>query len=706
MQYAIAVCLAAAGLFLAFLLSLALQPKALRKLMGWSMLFSSVTALLLYGLGYGWSARTPGAAAVAALKAANGALWLFGGRESFSALCAAAPWLANSPALQILFWSAYLCAVYVTASAMLNALGQRMLRRLRQLLLPFYRVCVFYGEGDGPAALAGRLLKGLRPLFVCPGSGAGFEAQADKGGGALWPEERIDGNGLWLKRLGIRPGGRKRLEVVCLHPDDGRSLGFLVRAAAGLRAQGIGAEQVHIAVVSDWELAALTDLRLGNGQYLALDAYTRGELTARRLVAEAPPWRTMEFDGNGRARGDFSVMVIGFGDVGRSVLRCLVQNGQFAGSRFSAAVVDRSPAAGAFMTLYSEMMERFRVEVCPAAADSREFVELLDRMAPSLRYVVVSAGTEKANREIVAELRRLWARTPGRFPPAAVLARCGKESVTLCGWDGGGDRTFPAAELDDLLAGRLDREARSVNDAYLAGTARRLWPADREARRRYCRKRWYETDLLSRLSCRAAASFRGAFYAAAGVDGRAPDARERMRSWLAVPERLENLSQMEHLRWNAFQASMGVRQMPPEEFARRAEAARSAVSGRIGALEELDRRAGAPLDEAGRGTLLARAEEIGQELKAAASKVRKDIPAGGMGGVHACLTDWDALEPLWESYRELDTLLRRVDFLLARIRRRLTGEGEEPRLPESRSFQQLDTDTVLSMLEEDDEDKE
>lgn len=699
MPYAIAVCLAAAGLFLAFLLSLALRPKVLRTLMGWSMLFSSVTALLLYGLGYGWSARTPGEAAVAVLRAANGALWLFGGRENLSELCAGAPWLADSPALQILFWTAYLCAVYVTASAVLNALGQRMLRRLRQFLLPFYRVCMFYGEGDEPAGLAGQLPKGLRPLFVCPGSAAGFESQADKGGGVLWPEDRIDGNGLWLKRLGIRPGGRKRLEMVCLHPDDGRSLSFLTRVTAGLRAQGIGAEQVHIAVVSEWEFTALADLKLGNGQYLALDAFTRGELAARRLVAEAPPWRTMDFDENGCARGDFSILVIGFGGVGQSVLRCLIQNSQFVGSRFSAAVVDQSPADGAFMALYGDMMDRYHVEICPAKADSKAFVDLLDQMAPSLRYVVVCAGTEKANREIVAELRRLRARAPGKFQPSAVLARCGREGVTLCGWSGG-DRSFPSVELGDLLAGRLDREAKSVNDAYLAVTARRLWPTDQRARRRFYRRSWYETDLLSRLSCRASASFRGAFYAAAGVDAGAPDAREQMRRRLARPELLENLSRMEHLRWNAFYASMGVRQMAPEEFARRAEAARSAIDGRIGALMELDRQSEAPLEEAERETLLARTEAMGRELKDAAARVRKDVPADGIGGVHACLADWDALTPLWESYRELDALLGRVDFLTARVRYRLTGEGEEPQMPVSRCFQQLDTDTVLSMLEE------
>jgi len=700
MGYAIATCLIATALFLAFLLSLALQPKALRKLTGGVFLFAGAAGLLLYGLGYGWGTRSFAEAVLAALRAANATLWMFGGRESSSTL-SAVPWFAN-PALQFFYWMAFLSAVYVTASAVLNTLGQRLLRWLRQHLLRCYKLCLFYGEGDGVTALAEELPREerVRPLFICPGDARVPEAQADRAGGVVWTENRIDTQGKWLKSLGIRSGSPRKLELVCLHPDDGRTRVFLTKVIRAVKNQGLPASQVHILAVGELDFASFADLKLDNGQYLPVDTFTRGELTARCLVEKAPPWQVMEFDENARARGNFTALVVGFGSVGQNVLRGLVQNAQFTGSLFSAVVVDKSHAdAGAFKALYADMLERYHVSFCQADVDSTEFVRLLRRISSELRYIAVCTGSEKENREVVSLLRKLHLKRPGAFPSKMVLARCSKESVTLCEPESGEERSYPTLVLEELREGSLDCRAQAIHASYLSTSAKKLYPTDLDARRQCYRDGWYQADLLSRLSSRASAAFLPAIYKTAGVDFAAKNARVRMEERLKQPGLLEILARTEHLRWSAFHSSMGITQMAPEEFYRRIDTAYEKIVSHVGELEALAARAESlPVGAREAEELLREAESLAKRLNAMAGKVRKDIPAGGLGGIHACMADWEELDVLWKRYKKLDSLLSRVRFLTAKVRYLATGQGEAPQMPESHDFWQLDEDMVLSLL--------
>ncbi len=699
MTYAIPSCLIATAFFLAFVLSLALSPKTLKKFTGWAILFSAATGLLLYGLGFGTAAHSPAEALVAALQAGSGTLWLFGGRESFDALCASAEWFQNAPILQFLFWIAYLSAVYVTASAIMNALGQRLLRRMRQKMLPLFHVCVFYGAGGETLALAETLQsqgRRLRPLFIWRGEPAELETKADRLGGIVWPEDKIDPGGRWLKQIGLKPGNNKTVDIICIYPDDGCNQSFLSRVISSVMARKLPAPQIHISAVSEWEFPMLADLKPDDGQYPAVDTFTRGELAARCLMEQAPPWKFMEFDASARAVGNFTALVIGFGNVGQNVLRYLIQNAQFAGGSFSAVVVDKTQAAGTFRALYGDMLERYHVSFLHIEADSADFVTLLRKLAPELRYVAVCSGNEKTNREIVRQIRLLQTQCPKDFSHRMALARCVNAGVTLC--DGNAERFFPSLTLNDLLTGKLDHMAQAVNSAYLSKTANRLYPTDSKARKQYYRNSWYQLNVLSRLSSRASAAFLPAMYAAAGVDPDNPDAPIRIKDRLAQADVLESLSRTEHLRWNAFHSTMGVTQMPPEEFYRRTEESCKFIIARMPSLEKLAARAEAlPAGEA--ENLLARAEALSLEMKRSASKVRKDIPEGILGGIHACLADWDELALLWQRYEKLDGMLNHIDFLMARTRYLLTGKGEPPEVPVSRSFQQLDTDMVLRILE-------
>ena len=82
---------------------------------------------------------------------------------------------------------------------------------------------------------------------------------------------------------------------------------------------------------------------------------------------------------------------------------------------------------------------------------------------------------------------------------------------------------------------------------------------------------WKDCDYFSRMSSRSAADFWYTILRAAGTTQEA--AKE---SWAPRGQLLENLSKMEHLRWNAFHFTMGFHPMPEDVYESRVDAFRKA----------------------------------------------------------------------------------------------------------------------------------
>ena len=103
-------------------------------------------------------------------------------------------------------------------------------------------------------------------------------------------------------------------------------------------------------------------------------------LAARTLVRHYPPCDHISFDENGRATEDFEVLIIGFGQMGQSVLRQIVMNGQFEGSRFRAAVFapDCNSTKGYFVKSNPQLLQAYDISFHPFDARSEALYDYLD----------------------------------------------------------------------------------------------------------------------------------------------------------------------------------------------------------------------------------------------------------------------------------------------------------------------------------------
>ena len=591
-----AVYLAAVALFLLLLFSLGFQPRFLTRIAGILLLVAGISGTLLYGYGY-WSLCESVPQAVA--RTLFSVFCMFLGRNEISAI-SAVPLIAK-PAVQIALYLTHLLALYCTASAVVGTIGARLIRTLNLLLLRRGDLNLVFSVSAETVVFAEKLPQ-KRTVMIDNGGGNALETRILHLGGLLLSgETERTGAPELLKRLGFRSGKRK-LNVYCLDDDPSANLRFARGLLASLEARGVRPEQTALTVILPDEsvsgsLQAAQD-RYGYGSVLAFE---REELLSRLMIHAFPPADTVRFDGSGRASEDFEALIVGFGRTGQAVLRALVMNGQFCGSRFHATVVarDYERQAGSFFSRYPDLREQYDIEFIDADARSVALYERIRQTGPSLNYVALCTGDEKETAEIAVEFADLFE----RLGIPALILQCGAGSIRKNADARGATQTVSVYEPDVLCGDSLDAAAMALNHEYHkneGGSAR---------------EQWMDCDYFSRMSCRASADFRYALRRSAPSD--------RMDEFST--ETLENLAQTEHLRWCAFHYAMGYRAMPEEVWQMRAK-------------------------------------EYQKQMQAGQTPLR--IGKDTERRLHACLIDWKRLDALSEKenavtggkvdYRQLD----------------------------------------------------
>lgn len=544
------VCGLAVLFFLLLMLSLSFRPRFMVRLSGAILLFTGVSGVFLYGCAYAFLYENIGQAVARTLFSV---FCMFLGRNEISAI-SAVPFLSG-PGMQIYIYAVHLLALYFTASAVVAALGTRLVRTVRLWLLRWKKLELIYGVNADALAFAKQRLaeKNRMIVFVDNGKGAGLDAQIlQMGSLMLSAEDAATPTTAFLKKIGMKPGSRQ-LTVYCLDEDISANLRYAKALRDVLEQAGILPEQTSLTALLEDEAigAALqnTPEAYGYGTVLALP---RADLVARLMTHVCPPWETMGFDDTGRATEDFEALILGFGQIAQSVLRSLIMNGQFEGSKFHATVISTrySQKAGSFLYRYPALKKEYDLEFLESGALSIDTFRHLEQRFKHLNYVAICMDTERENEEIAAELARFLRRKGMQAP----ILLCSERGVSRFETYGSG--TLVSLYSPDVLCSqRLDEMAMAINHRYHLAEGRT--PAED----------WRDCDYFSRMSCRASADYAGAFLAAAGRT--AQDVKES--GWRPEGALLENLSRAEHLRWCAFHFASGYQTMSDEVFEKRAE---------------------------------------------------------------------------------------------------------------------------------------
>ena len=539
--------------FLAAVLNLATDSALRRGITRFAIVFSVVVGITVYGYGYCWHL---GATPAALFRALLTLCRMFGGINDFSSI-QDAPLLSN-PWVQAIFWAGHFMAFYVTASAAVTTVGDRLLRRIRATLLRKGPLLLIYGVNEGSVSFGRRMAhdKHRAVLFVDEEGNASLEGAIKSFGGlvengrdALCPNRRF------LRQINLK-GGSRRLEAAALHSDGRKNLDYARALLDALTEKGIRPDQTSLLISGAGEEAAAlqSNGKKGFGSVYSFDDY---ELTARVAFQDHPPCGMISFDRQGRATEDFHAVIVGFGRMGRAALHQLVVNGQFLGSAFRVDVFDPSAQNG---FLYDHpLIKHYDIRFHPDSGASESFYAFL-REQKDLRLIVLCTGSREENREIADDLRQ-WFHFSLR-PPVILQAARGNYFCT----DEKGRETQCASlyDSDALNLNRMDAMAMQLHRLYQASSGQ------------HAGQDWLHTDYFTRQSNRAAADFYPAMLRAAGKTKR----QVLDGDWPPDQETLENLAQMEHLRWCAFHYASGYSTMPQAVFEERARAYRKEKESR------------------------------------------------------------------------------------------------------------------------------
>ena len=577
----ISVILCTAAIFAAIMLNLAVRPNVSRKLIGFAVGITAVGGLLVYGYGY---ACTVDSVPLAVIRATFAVCKIFVGGNALGDISDAP--LFQYTATHIIFWLLHLMGLFGSTSAAITALGSKVLRQLRMWLI---RNRELIEKGD------------IYLIYVDPDGDNNLSGSVDHMGCLL----RSDGDALtasprFLKGLGLRPGSRK-IWLYALSTDlvaDQQYAQFFLDA---LKELDIRTEQSSLTIrgpedETDNRFQARGEV-YGYGSVISLN---EPEMVARLLVRNYPPCDTLTFDLQGKATQDFHALLIGFGRVGQAVLRQLVMNGQFEGSKFHISVFapNYDQVMGRLCSECEELLTQYDIDFHAHDGRSRELYRYLNKNAKSLRYIAVCTGSDLLNAEIAGELQPYLSRRGCRIPvyqcsPTGVRYKVNADKVVK--------HSIYTPEI--LCSDRIDRMAMVLNQSYCgSGTAR---------------ENWIKCDYFSRMSSRASADFVTALLRSAGVSE-----ADALEHWDPQGELLENLAKTEHLRWCAFHHCMGFRAMTREEFDARA------------AIHRKER------------------EETGSSRV----RISKDLTQR----IHACLIPWEDLDDL--SARENAVTGKNVDY--------------------------------------------
>ena len=544
MDYIITI-LATAILLVIMILLVSAKPRLSKLVTIWALIIAAGGGIMIYGYGY---MDVTGNIPLAILKAVLAVCGSFVGADEYSVI-PDSPFLQTVP-MQMVCTFIRICALYVTASTVITAIGAGALQRLRLWLSRRGTLNLIYGTNEDAPAFAGELLREKQGsvVFIAEQPTEDYASAITQAGCVLRTDSHcLNADKAFLRSIGL---GRKTREVTLYALDTDSSANILYANALldAFKEQGADPKYLHLVILAPENSAAAklqySENHYGYGYVTAVNV---PQMTARLLTLKYPPCNQMIFDEAGRATHDFQALVIGFGQVGQAVLKSLVMNGQFAGSTFRAAVFapDCEDAGGSFAVRNRTLLEQYHITFHQADGRSSRLYEYLNSLGDNLKYVAVCTGSQKQNREIGQSLNAYF-ETVGLNIPVYLCCRSG---VQFCDPQGTVE-DHPIFSTDVLCTNRLDRKATILNHRYQSSTS--STPEEN----------WLSCDYFSRQSCRASADFLTAMVQAAG---------QAAKDWNLTETQLENLSITEHLRWCAFHYCMGFSPMTQEEFARRSE---------------------------------------------------------------------------------------------------------------------------------------
>lgn len=251
----------------------------------------------------------------------------------------------------------------------------------------------------------------------------------------------------------------------------------------------------------------------------------------------------------GTATEDYEVMIIGFGRNGRSIMRRVLEYGQFVGSTFRATVIDRSidTKMGSFDTNYPALNDNYNIVPVSDYVGSSTFFKLLKERSHSLNQIIISLNDSALNVKTAIEINKMLNTLGIKHIDIIIVTRKNDNYLYLHNSNefesihcvGQNKDIFSA----DIIINDTLRESAKIIHAYYNSKQK---PEKQ--------KQWHELEIIKQLSNISAASHINTKLKLLGLtkDDVLKMSEPEFIDYLASnPRRFTNIAITEHLRWNA-----------------------------------------------------------------------------------------------------------------------------------------------------------
>jgi len=580
------------------------------------LIFAVVVGFTYYSYGYLKPGSDDTNIIVAALRGIISTFKMFSLNDNFGELMRSEDaWLAGNIVLISLFWIAHICAAVVIQAALIGLFGRKLVDAFRLRFGSFRDIFIVKGEAETAFLLAANIathdasLKHYDPnrlVVILPEGSDDIKNMHDKAasfGGIMLLPAKNRNILYYMNSAGFGSSGRrgKKFNVVLMSKNV--SVGDEARLIAEYAIGKTDPDKLDVFAMTSSEFDREEIERIaqqkedGRRKYpFTFHIVSEVDLFIRQMLDRHPPFECHNLSRNEASAeaDDFTVMMIGFGNVGQNALLRLIMSGQFEGSRMRAIVLDKKidEIRDRFLFRYPALELSCDIQFVGVDVHSEKFFKLLNEV-DNASYIVITLDTDVRNKQTASDIRMHFERKgTTRHPNIAIIEKSGgRQSEYLS------ENIFCFGLKEDvykesvIIREDADIMAKAVNDTYSGGS-----------------QPWYELDWFTQESNRASADFIPAMLKLAKVSAEEAAEKDTLTD---DKELAETLAKTEHLRWNAFHAAMGYDHMSIEEMNQRFE------------------------NYTGSGNPL--------------SYCRKDPIAKK----HICLVSWDELDDLSEAYRKL-----------------------------------------------------
>lgn len=489
---------------------------------------------------------------------------------------------------RILFWICQTMAIIVSASTVMSVFGKKLSTSIRLWIGTKKDTYIIFGVNSKSLIFANDITtKDRRIVFIDEAVNSVDAAQIDDMG-CMYLEMPVFSDASVNRKALVKAGIRRKgifsgiVTLVVFTDDEISNYKLAAGILQHLKDTGFPAERlrgVYVKSGSDVITERIEDVACK--LKCSVSFFSEPDLTARDFIQRCPVYKFIEFDaskGAARNRKTITVILLGFGSIGRQMLRKIYAGSQFIGCTFHAVVVDKRVSElegefrGSYPSLFDEELAKADIRFVDADVSSTCFYSVLDEYIRKSKYsaedavdLIISAlGDDMVNIQTTDNIKKYIDRTGLSHRPVYALNITGDNADLYRNEESDGDDIIIFGYHKNIYTGeiilneKMDLMAKAVNRHY-GGTG------------------WADLSVHLKNSNRAAAEYVEAFLHIAGFEVRktvgaipedAVSESEYHELLESNDELFDNLAMTEQLRWNAFHISNGWITKPIEEVKR------------------------------------------------------------------------------------------------------------------------------------------